>query len=87
MADDRRIFCKLGMDVPEDDARYNVLFVFYVDPHEYRPQQLATFDEAADPRLSEVTSFDDVENVEEYLSELNAFTAEAIDDRIDRLDG
>lgn len=87
VGDDRRIFCKLVMGIPEDDARYNVLFVFYVDPHEYRSQQLATFDEATEQRLREVTSFDDVDDVEEYLSEMNAFTAEAIDDRIDRLDG
>lgn len=85
--DDLRIFCRLVMGIPEGDKQYNVLFVFYVDPHEYRAQQLATFDVAAEQRLIEVTSFDDVDDVSGYLDEMNAFTSEEIGDRIDRLQG
>lgn len=84
---DQRIFCRLVMGIPHGDKHYNVLFVFYVDPHQYRPNQLATFDEAAEQRLDEITSFDAIDAVDDYLDEMDAFTTEEIKDRIDRLDG
>lgn len=84
---DQRVFCRLVMGIPHGDKHYNILFVFYVDPHRYRSDQLATFDGAAEQRLSEVTSFDAVDDVQKYLDELNAFTAKDIKDRIDRLKG
>jgi hypothetical protein len=83
---DRRIYCKLVLGVPAGDEHYNVLFVFYVDPHNYDAQQLATFDAAADERLREVTSFDDVEDVQAYLDRMNAFSTEEIEERIDQLE-
>ena len=84
---DQRIFCRLVMGIPHDDKHYNVLFAFHVDPHQYRPDQLSAFDNAAEQRLQEVTSFDGVDAVDEYLDERNAFTAPDIKDRIDRLEG
>jgi hypothetical protein len=45
---DQRIFCRLVMGIPHGNEHYNVLFVFYVDPHQYRPQQLSRFDAAAE---------------------------------------
>lgn len=83
---DQRIFCRLVMGIPHGDKQYNVLFVFYLDPHQYRPDQLATFDEAAKRRLDEVTSFDAVDAVDDYLDEMNAFTAADLRERIDQLD-
>lgn len=74
--DDLGIFCSLAMGIPGGDEHYNVLLAFYVDPHEYPTQQLTTFDAAAEQRLREVTSFDDVEDVGDYLEEMNAFSAE-----------
>lgn len=85
VGDDQRIFCRLVTGVPHGDERYNVLFVFYVDPHRYHPDRLAAFDEAAQQRLEEITSFEDVGPVDEYLESTNAFTAGEIQDRIDRL--
>lgn len=84
---DQRIFCRLVMGIPHGDKHYNVLFVFYVDPHQYRPEQLATFDEAAAQRLDEITSFDDVDAVDNYLEKMDAFGAGEIRRRIDRLEG
>lgn len=84
---DQRIFCRLVMGIPHGDKHYNVLFVFDVDPHQYRPDKLARFDEAAGQRLDEITSFDAVDDVDDYLAEMNAFRAEEIRDRIDRLKG
>jgi hypothetical protein len=84
---DQRIFCRLVMGIPNGDQPYNVLFVFYVDPHQYRPEQLARLDAAAEQRLDEITSFDAVDAVEDYLEEMDAFTAEEVQDRIERLDG
>jgi hypothetical protein len=84
---DQRIFCRLVMGIPADEKHYNVLFVFYVDPHRYRPGTLARFDEAAKRRLEEATSFDTVASVDEYLDANGAFTADDIQTRIDRLVG
>lgn len=75
------------MGIPHGDKHYNVPFVFCVDPHQYRSDQLARFDEAADQRLDEITSFDAVEAVDESLEEVDAFTAEEIERRIEQLDG
>lgn len=82
---DRRIFCRLVMGIPKGDKEYNVLFVFYVDTHNYRSAQLRTFDDAARQRLQEVTRLEDVGDVEAYLEELNTFRAEEIKERIDRM--
>jgi hypothetical protein len=84
---DQRIFCRLVMGIPHGNEHYNVRFVFYVDPHQYRPQQLSRFDAAAEQRLDEITSFDAVDAVDDYLDEKDAFTAEEIKERIDHLDG
>ena len=84
---DQRIFCRLVMGIPHGDKHYNVLFVFYVDPHQYRPDQLARFDEAAEQRLDEITSFDAVDDVDDYLEEMDGFRAEEIGDRIEQLEG
>lgn len=83
---DQRVFCRLVMGIPHGDKHYNVLFVFYVDPHEYRPNRLTTFDHVASQRLDEITSFDAVEAVDDYLDDMNAFIAEDIEERIDRLE-
>jgi len=82
---DQRIFCRLVMGIPHGDKHCNVLFVFYVDPHQYRPDQLARFDAAAEQRLDEITSFDAVDAVDDYLAEMDAFRAEEIGARIEQL--
>ncbi|MCU4799806.1 hypothetical protein OB920_05435 [Halobacteria archaeon HArc-gm2] len=82
---DQRIFCRLVMGIPHGDKYYNVLFVFYVDPHQYRPDQLATFDDAAEQRLGEITEFHTVDAVDDYLDEMNAFTPVEIRERIELL--
>ncbi len=84
--DDRRIFCRLVIGVPHGSDRYNVLFVFYVDRHEYGSQNLQRLDAATRQRLRDLRSFDSVESVERYLETHHAFTATQIADRIDRLD-
>lgn len=84
--DDRRIFCRLVMGVPHGAERYNVLFVFYVDRHEYRSQNLQRLDAATRQRLRDLRSSDSIESVERYFENHHAFTAAQIADRIDRLD-
>jgi hypothetical protein len=71
---DQRIFCRLVMGIPHGDKHYNVLLVFYVDPHRYRSNKLAAFDEAAKQRLDEIASFDAVDAVDDYLEVMDAFT-------------
>lgn len=74
------------MGIPPADAQYNVLFAFYVDPHEYRPGTLDRFDRAAQRRLDQITSFADVAGVDAYLDDANAFIAADVRDRIERLE-
>ncbi|ACV11864.1 hypothetical protein Huta_1691 [Halorhabdus utahensis DSM 12940] len=83
---DQRIYCRLVMGIPHGDKHYNVLFVFYVDPHQYRPDRLTRFDQAAEQRLEEITSFEGVDAVDDYLEAMDAFTADDIRQRIDRLE-
>lgn len=84
VSDDIRVFCRLVMGIPQGNKEYNILYVFYVDPHEYRGEQLERFDDAAKERLEEATSFDYVGDVDEYLAEMDAFDAADIKQRIDR---
>lgn len=66
------------------NTEYNILYVFYVDPHEYRGEQLRQFDDAAKAKLDAATSFEYVGDVDEYLEAMNAFDANDIERRIDR---
>ena len=87
VGDDLRIFCRLVMGIPEGDKHYNVLFAFYVDPHEYDRGTLQRLDAAARNQLEALGSLDELESVEQYLDEHNAFTGDDLDDRIDRMQG
>lgn len=84
---DQRIYSRLIVGLPHEDQHYNVLFVFDVGQHQYRPDQLATFDSAAKQRLDEITAVETIDALEDYLDEMDAFSAEDIKERIDRLEG
>lgn len=83
---DLRIYCRLVLGLPANDEQYNVLFAFYVDPHDYRGEQLSRFDRAAQHRLDQISSFDSVGAIERYLDDVNAFEAADFRDRIERLE-
>lgn len=83
---DLRIFCRLVMGVPESNAAYNVLFVFDVVPHEYDPGRLATLDDATERRLRELDAISSLDSADEYLAEMDAFSASDVTRLIDRLD-
>jgi len=82
--DSLRIYCRLVMGIPQNDAHYNVLFVFYVDKHGYEPGTLSNLDAAATEWLEEITDFHSVANVDAYLEEHDAKTAAFFADRLDR---
>ena len=83
--DDLRIFCRLVVGIPEGNKHYNVLFVFYTDPHRYDQGTLQRLDAAARERLETLGALNELDSVEQYLDEQNAFTAADIKQRIDRL--
>lgn len=82
--DSLRIYCRLVMGIPQNDKHYNVLFVFYVDKHGYDPETLSKLDEAAERWLEEITTFSAIKNVDAYLEEHDAKTAEFFAERLDR---
>ncbi|WP_132056730.1 hypothetical protein [Halorussus amylolyticus] len=81
--DSLRLYCRLVMGLPQNDARYNVLFAFYVDDHGYDPSRLSHFDDAAERWLDEITDFATVQNVDAYLEEHDAKKAEFFAKRLD----
>lgn len=81
--DQLRLYCRLVMGIPQGDKHYNVLFVFYVDKHDYNAGTLARVDTAARQWLEEITDFSAVEDVAEYLEQHDSKTAEYFADRLD----
>jgi len=79
-----RILCLLCLGIPDGDAEYNILYCFYVDPHNYRQDQLYRLDETAAERLREIRRLDTVAAVDAHLDEYDAFTAADLQARIDR---
>lgn len=73
-----RGLCRLIMDV----HGYNILFLFHVSKHKYR--QLRLYDEQACDTVKEVTNMESIENVESYLDERNAMTAEDIKEILEK---
>ncbi|MFC7081652.1 hypothetical protein [Halorussus caseinilyticus] len=72
------------MGIPQNDKRYNVLFAFYVDNHDYESETLSTLDQAAEQWLEEITELSAVTNVDAYLRKHDAKTPEFFADRLDR---
>lgn len=81
--DSLRIYCRLVMGIPQNNKQYNVLFAFYVDNHGYEPATLSNLDQAAKQWLEEITDFSTVADVDAYLEEHNAKTAEFFASKLD----
>lgn len=79
-----RIFCRLVMGIPNGDKAYNILFAFYIDPHTYDQRRLQRLDGAARVKLGEINELRTVDDVDDYLEAMNAFTTEDVKARIDR---
>lgn len=80
--DSLRIYCRLVMGIPASNKHYNVLFVFFVDNHGYVSGTLSRLDEAAKQWVEEITDFSSVQNVDSYLEQHDAKTAEYFDNRL-----
>lgn len=63
--DTLRIFCKVVEDIP----RYNIIYVFEVDPHDYREADLRRFDRAACDKVEEIQARTTPEAIEEYVQD------------------
>lgn len=81
--DSLRIYCRLVMGIPQNDTHYNVLFIFHVDNHDYEPGRLSRLDEAAEQWLEDITNFSTVSDVDAYLEDHDAKTAEFFADRLE----
>lgn len=81
---DLRVFCRLVMGIPDGDAEYNILWCYYIDPHNYDSRDLTVYDATAREQTRKVGEYDDPSSVRSYLEENNAFTATDLKERIDR---
>jgi len=81
--DSLRLYCRLVMGIPQNNKHYNVLFVFHVDKHDYESARLSRLDEAAEQWLADITDFSSVSDLDAYLEEHDAKTAEFFADRLE----
>lgn len=79
-----RIYCKLVEGVPRQDATYNLLFLFYVDEHEYRERKLTEMDEAARRQVERIEECETLDAVEAYLDRRQALDEEDLTTLIER---
>lgn len=70
--DQLRVYCKLVEGVPRQNRTYNLLFLFYVDKHEYRKRKLDDMDEAARRQVERIEELRSLDSVETYLEQRQA---------------
>lgn len=80
--DSLRIYCRLVMGIPQNNTHYNVLFVFFVNNHDYDSATLSRLDEAAEQWVAEITDFSTVEDVDSYLESHDAKAADYFASRL-----
>lgn len=68
-----RIYCK----VVDDISLYNIIYVFEIDPHRYRVEDLRRYDELACEKVEEIHSRTTPEAIESYVQD-RAMTEEGL---------
>lgn len=68
-----RLYAKVVDNIPRDNTRYHVIFVFYIDnKHDYPRRKLAQFSPRAQDKLERITDLTTVPDVDNYLEKHNA---------------
>jgi hypothetical protein len=68
-------------EIPRGDAEYHVVFLFFIDPyHDYPDKALAEYNPRAEARVEEATALETVDDVEQFLDDLDALDESALED-------
>lgn len=71
--DQCRLYTKVVDNIPRDQTRYHVIYVFYIDnKHDYPRSKLARFSSHARDKLDRITDLSTVPDVDEYFQNHNA---------------
>lgn len=74
--DTARLYTKIAENIPQNDTRYHIVYVFYIDSdHEYARSELATYNRRAQQVVERIREFEHVDRVDDYLRAENALTA------------
>jgi hypothetical protein len=77
VGDQGRLYTRIVEDVPRGNARYHLVYLFFIDAtHDYPRTALATYTEAAAAKATKATSLDTVASVDAYLDRMNALDSE-----------
>lgn len=78
-----RLYTKIVENIPQDDTRYHIIHLFYIDEsHEYPQRALATYSSWAEQKVDEIATLATVSDVEQYLEEHDALSEEDLRDMI-----
>jgi len=76
-----RLYTKIVDGIPSGNAEYHLIYLFYIDDdHEYETGPMATYASEAQTALDTATSLETIQDIESYLSELQALDADALRD-------
>lgn len=79
-----RFYTKVVEDIPRGNKKYHLVYVLYIDEdHDYDRSDLFKYSERAQKKLEKATSLEDVADVERYLEEQKAQTAEDLRDLLE----
>ena len=68
-----RLYTKVVTNIPRGNTEYHIVYVFFIDDkHGYDRSDLVTYGSEAQGRVDEITSLEDVDDVESYLDEYDA---------------
>lgn len=75
------LYTKVVDEIPRGDTEYHVIFLFFIDPyHDYPDKALAQYNSRAEARVEEVTGLETVDDVEQYLDDLDALDESALEE-------
>jgi hypothetical protein len=79
-----RWYTAVVTNIPRGNTHYHIIHALYTDPnHEYDETDLVEVDGKAEREIARIQSLATVEDVESYLQEHDALTAEDLDDLLD----
>lgn len=76
-----RLYTKVVENIPRQNTRYHLIYVFHIDEeHDYDDADLITYSRSARRAVERATSLEGIEDVEEYLDEMDALSPEDLRD-------
>jgi len=80
VGDQCRLYTRLVEQIPEGNVEYHVIFLFYIDTsHDYPRDKLGKYSQSAEQFSDQLTDFNRVNKVEEYLEHHGALSANELE--------